>query len=645
MPVVIPEGVPEEAAARKALAFEGTTRRLVAGRASRFMLAVWGFVSGALFLGHLAGLPGAVSALALSVFFFAWLERRWAVAAARRTLDETVAEISLGRLPEAEGALTALRGAFWVRRAWARTIAFESAIVATRRGDLELARAHLDEALVHRWRPGDPGAAHEREAALALRALVLASSGEIELAEADIDAVRAGDASDEALARASLAEALVLQRAGERDLLRGLLEEDGDLMREALHPRERVMVRALNRWSRAPRVTPYRHAERAVPAEEPPIETWVERLAPDLAGFVDATARVRLGPSPLAPNLAAAAPTHAGLRAIHEARRTRGSPLWPLLAIAVGAFGAMGLMLLSAPPTAPGLGGATPSGNMETAGLFALVALAIGGFVSWSGRDARRTRERLRRDVVRQRARALTCSSADLAALTESSDALTAAHAALAMAESAERKGRWTDVLAKTEKGLQRVAKRSDASMVVGDLVSLRAFALSICDRQGEAEAELATIARGYPHGPHALLRVRLVEAIRRGKLGDAHAQLERHAADLPLSIREEALADMVRVVGGAVGAADAARLAAELTHDARLRTWLDGVAPTLLARFEEPGTRGDERVRIAPACAPGEAKDDAEENVIEDDRLVEGLAEEECHQGSSSASTARFTS
>jgi hypothetical protein len=149
------------------------------------------------------------------------------------------------------------------------------------------------------------------------------------------------------------------------------------------------------------------------------------------------------------------------------------------------------------------------------------------------------------------------------------------------------------------------------SSILLPDLLAERAFLLTVIDRAEKAVAQMAALRGSFPAYPflaRAELRVALAMRARRGDLDGASAALSGVTDDLPLSQRDETLADLVRAVASpdAAGAAEVSRLREELRVDPELRTWLGAVAPELLRAFEAPAE--PER-----AAAAGDAEAEAE--------------------------------
>ncbi len=591
--------------ARHAAIAQTTRSRLAIGRLGRFLLWLWATLA-AIWVAALTGIGLlALAVVPLGILGALRAERRWAASVASRVLADTFAAITLGRLVEAEATLTGLASSTWLPSGVRRLVAIQQGLCAVRRGDMRAALAPLDRAVELPAARGEHDAAYQRSGALAFRALARASIGQREAALADVLEVRsARSASPDAMARASLAEALVLEAAGERDALRELLERDRRILREATHPRERAIARALERLVRTPRATPYRIAEpRVENGDEPPVETWLARVAPSLAAFAESrrqpSARSLL-------ELAAPAPTAGGIAAVAAARGATATPMWPLVLLTLGAFGGLSWLLTGGGGPAGDVGAAGPATTSATTALAVLATFAGAGTVSLLGRLRARRRDRRRLIAARQGGPGAS-GAASLEELAASGDDATAAQARLLLADAAEREARWSDVLTEADRGLARVgspAVRRETGLLAPDLIGLRAFALAVLGRAEEADAELASISGGYPHYPRALYRVRLVQELRAGRLAAAAAHVEALSGDLPLSLREELLSDLVRAIASPSGVthAEAVRLADELASDEGSRAWIAAVAPGVLTAFDgEPTALG-----VPAATAPG---------------------------------------
>lgn len=152
--------------------------------------------------------------------------------------------------------------------------------------------------------------------------------------------------------------------------------------------------------------------------------------------------------------------------------------------------------------------------------------------------------------------------------------------------------------------------------------MSQRAFVLAALDRYEEAEAELASLPPAYPYRSRALLRVRLLSLVRRGQLAAAAKLASETHLDLPMTARDELLADGVcaAVKPESVGAGEMPRIRRELRTVESLRPWLLTVAPAALEAIERvtdetlPGRDDEANDRAAEAEAHAEAEAAREE-------------------------------
>jgi hypothetical protein len=161
-----------------------------------------------------------------------------------------------------------------------RAVDLQRAEMAWAKGDLLSARAFVELA-ANRSSLGDVTNVH-RGVALALRALIRAAKGETDQARLDIARARThGSAIPSGLARAELAEAMVLAKAGDRPALERHLEKNRTLLRQ-LAPRERAAARALERFALAGDQPPM-HADAPLAracGEVPSLSTWLANVLP-----------------------------------------------------------------------------------------------------------------------------------------------------------------------------------------------------------------------------------------------------------------------------------------------------------------------------------------------------------------------------
>jgi hypothetical protein len=631
-----------------------------------------GFLAGGLALVLFSGLVMILSGPSVAGIFallagaglIGFDRRRQAIGNASQILAASFRAVTLGRLADADRLLDE---ADKVRGPWARRIAdVQRAIVHLRRGDVAKACERLDEALA---RPlggyARDNALYQIEAAHALRAFARASLGDAEGAHRDIAAVRARPGvSAESLARASLAEAIILERTGGRDALRALLDRDKGLLLESCHPRERAIVRAYQRMVRVTTTTAYRAApprdEEAHRGDEPLLLDWVTRIAPGAAAFVRAP-RAHTGPAGPRVEVLPQATVGAHRQLLRSRADTaatvgkRSNRLRVLAGAAAVSAALVGLVAiiatlvaampdphrLDAPidPAIPVAFGAIP---FFPVALFALAtALGVAGFrVSRRVRhasDGERSRLGVARDAIGKGN--LDAASAALAGLEVREHDRLAAHASALQATIAERRCDAEAMLEAASTGLGRLARvhPHEAAMLQPELVAQRAFALTLLDRGGEAAAELTVLAqRTAPMRERDLFRVRLVGLARAGNLVEAARWIEQESGDLPLGVRDELLADLVRAAAApeSAGLGEVERLEHELRTEPEIRRWIEWVAPRALQAFRssdegDPGADVSAALplRVGPVDAEG-PRDVASE--IE----TEAEAEAEWHAG-----------
>jgi hypothetical protein len=567
--------------------------------------------------------------------------------------------IGQGKLREAEALLDAV-GSSRVRNVQ-RVALVQRALIALRRGDLTGAAAACDAAV--RVPLGLWNVVHavlHQTNAHGIRALVRASSGDAPGARSDIGEVRRDPhAPPQALARAALAEALLLEKEGDRGALASLLGRERRLLLDATEPRERAIVRGLQRLVRAPKTGVYRqpaHAPRlAEGAEEPALADWMLAVAPDVVPFVrprpqsDAAA----AHTPEARSSTAAAGTFAASAetaerfapneharaAIRQAREraareaARGAlsrQRWNialltamLVVLGVGlafTFGALPEpeMLL---PGADAQEGSSADSTvwllLPAASLYALAMLTVAVRVRRARRDTRKltaVATRILRGDHEGAARAL-------APLVKSSNAFVAAQAELYAAALAERRADFEGALARCDAALGRLSRYAArvlaSDLLLPEIISARAGALAALGRADEAAAEIAALPPAYPFLARARFRTELIALARRGDLAGAAKVAARAPIDLPIGPRDELLRDVVRAAASpeTAGSAEIERLRDELRAEPDHRAWLDAVAPGLLAAFDRATTADATEAahaESAPSSAPVRAESTA---------------------------------
>jgi hypothetical protein len=545
-----------------------------------------------------------------------------------------------GRGADAERILDGVEGRFqlgYIRR----VVDVQRANLALRRGDLDTALARADAAIA---RPVGLFTGSEERPQIAgargLKALILASKGEASRAREEIAAVRAvPEAGAEALARAAAAEAVILERAGERDALSAHLSAERRLLFDSTAPRERAVMRAYRRMLKAPRTSIYR---RAAPREaerhagsEPSVADWIAQIAPAAAPFARARASAAKGATE-AP-AARATEVEPGLRREAEERlRGKGAEgvgppagrlvgLWVLLIVIF-----VGIWQILSPGPVEAVPAPVPEpGEIASLGTWALGLLpaALAAFVGvLIARNLRRGRGLAA--ALSALARGDAGAEARLQTFVHAPQALVVGQAHLHLARLAEKRGEFEAALAHCDRGISAVAAKAGiralaSAMLLPDLVAERALILAATGRDQQASAEMAAVAEAFPaypfHAP-AALRVALVQRARRGDLEGAARLADGRSEDVPLPQRDETLADVVRALAHPedAGAGEIERLEDDLRSDPELRGWLAAVAPAAVAAFARSGA-APAGVRVA---APGPSAE------VEAER--EALAEQE---------------
>ncbi|MFO0756923.1 MAG: hypothetical protein U0359_10545 [Byssovorax sp.] len=550
----------------------------------------------------------------------------------RELLAMSFRSISLGKLGDAEDLLDEAEQS---RASWARRLCdLQRAIIAVRRGDLKAAKASLDDAVARPLeRYERQNALFQIEAAHGLRAFVRASLGEPVGAWQDIAVLRERPgASAESLARASLAEAVILARTGERDRLRLLLDRDKALLLENLHPRERAIVRAYQRMVRVATTSAYRVSasrEEESTRDEPALVDWVAKVAPSAAPFVRAPkpTTAAFGPPVAALPESAYDARDTVIKARYEGAAatgkttatarwlsTIGLSLGAILGI-LGAFVALIALSSAPPPVAPTVAAAPtalPFDPEVAATAFAMLLGATG-----LGALGLTFRRRLKRASLEELGRlaaardALGRAQLDAAALAiaplfNSQHDLVAAHASRA-ASGHRRAAR-----RRAGDAERRDLRRGPAEPRAG---GRRRDAAARADHAARAGADFARPARrgrrgavsadgrAYPTWERDIFRVRLVDLARAGRFQEAARWVEQNAGDLPLTVRDELLADLVRAVNApdSAGLGEMERIRDELKSEPAHRRWIELVAPRALAAFQWV-TEGGGEEEAAPA-------------------------------------------
>lgn len=510
-----------------------------------------------------------------------------------------------------------------------RSVDLQRALVALRLGEVDAALTHADAAVA---RPISRFMRQQERlhvaSAVSLRALLRAAAGDVVGARADIARTReAPEVLADSLAWAEVAEAILLEKEGDRDGLRAHLTRRRRVLFEHTHPRERAIVRAFQRMLGTKAASVYRRAAPRDPGhdEEPALTDWVARIAPAAAPFVRAPARTTSAPLP-AP--ASPAPEPAA-QAAAEARLTRGGrPLvrvmvvWVLLImvfLAIWEFLNPGPGAARAPVPPPEAVELSPfwslAPSMLLLGLFA-------GILTYQTARLRAQQARLVKALCTLAREDDVDAEKDLEALARAQTVMVSAQAHLALASLADRRADLAAALAHCDQGLARLntsailALASDA--LLPGLLSERAALLAATGRGVEARAEMDMCAQRSPSFgalASAQRRVALLDAAHRGDVAGA-AAVAAGLTNESLGLREELLADLARAAAGPadLGSSEIERLRVELRTDAISRTWIEVVAPAVLEAFgRAAGGRDAEAEGSAKEEPEGEATREAE--------------------------------
>ncbi|MFO0613326.1 MAG: hypothetical protein U0414_12095 [Polyangiaceae bacterium] len=532
-------------------------------------------------------------------------------------------ELSQGELGRAERrvdwALAADRD-----RLVTRSLGSWRAEIALARGDLDRALRGFDAALDLPARARDARDAAWLPMIRAERALTRALAGDDAGALADAAAVR--DLVDarafgprivatvvwvrRLLARAALAEIVVASRAGDLDRLTGLVAASRRVVLDGVPPRERTLLRAIERMARARATSVYR--ELASPPkderEASPAE-WVERVLPGASRFVHA----RPPASQRAPTSAKApAPLRRAEEPRHFGAASRLGLLWLLVGVVVFAY-----LQAEAPRS---VGDASWARAYVAAAIASAVILA-GIFLSSRGS---RPRVRAANDAM-----VLAATDPDDAALAglDARDLLIVAVKSVALAQIAFERASLGLALHHAEAASEAVDKMGHGADLVelrGMAHGARATALAALGRADDARAALDAIPMTYSSRAAMTVAVDVLAALASGRVADARAAAAQASDGMAVDTRCELLVDLLRATDpdGGTGLAESARLRAEL-GDPSARAFVMAVAPALLVAIEGDVAR-DRASRVEQERAEeAEAEEarDAEAEALERER------------------------
>lgn len=535
--------------------------------------------------------------LLFGVVFSALLVRLRVFAAANAQnalLRASNAHLDVGRFDEAERAVAGLEQSRFPQ--FRRAFHVQRAEIAARRGARDEALARVEPAIAEPigwlFRASQRTTAH---AARGLRAFLRASAGDDAGARDDIAALRAqDDVESSALVRAALAEAFLLDRAGDTAALREHLARSRALVLEAASPHERALLRAYEAMLEADAGSVYRRkGDRAAASDAGAVAAWVAGYAPNAAPFVRAVGVASADGGEAAPAPTPSAEAQRKVAAsrpgkVKVGRANTGTAL-AILMVLFGVFSGLWSGFTDSPY----------SGLWKVIAVFVALIVGVG---AWTVRNIRREARNERR--INAAFRAL--SAGDLARAAADIDFVprSAKHrvqVAHGRAEIALRSGAMGEALVQCDRAFIALAEVQGGTLVAPVapaagaavawdmariLAAQRSFALAALGRGDEALAEIAW-AQGFPTAL-AALRVRLLtHLVARDFEAAARVAAARDPAEL-IPVRDEVLADLAVFVGRARSRteAESARLSAELRRDPALSRWIDAVAPGLTAAF-----------------------------------------------------------
>jgi hypothetical protein len=535
------------------------------------------------------------------------LGSRWIVALGRKrqaALAASNAHVTASRFDEAEAAVAFLEGSrnpnvrrvFHTQRAW----------IAMARGDRDAAMAAVGRAIE------PPVGRFAREAqektivrARSVRAFLRACAGQAEGARDDIAAVRAVPEIEPVfLARASLAEARLLDEAGERAALGALLQRERELLVDGLPSHERALVHAYEAMADASAASVYRQRAARVDVDDEAarIAAWVAKLAPNAAPFVSTAAALPAGTKGA---LRAEAPSEA------ERKRMQGARSRKVKIPGNNAAVALWLLLIAGFTLLWSLAGATASWVSFT--LIGATFLGCFAFFWRKNRRSQRDATRLN-DAVRSLAAGKPPASLDALALEAKAPAHLM-HAHHVLAEGALRRGAAAEAVEHCDRAFEALAQANQGKLVAPVappsgtlpawdwsrlLSAQRATALAALGREDEAWAEIAW-ANGFAT-TLPIFSVRFFSSLHRGDYAAAAEAILARDPDVPLRDRDARLAAMAYFVGrpGARTMDAATQVRLDLRRDKGLGPFIDAVAPGLLLAFNVASAETESHERSA---------------------------------------------
>ncbi|WP_394841290.1 hypothetical protein LZC95_29995 [Pendulispora brunnea] len=500
--------------------------------------------------------------------------------------------VTRGHLDEAESILDAVSTR---SGPLLRVIAIQRALIAFYRGDAPKAIEQAGRAIDGRYAWLERFQENVQELnARGIRAVAAASCHDVAQVREDVQAIQnAPMASTQTRSHAVLAEAILLFREGRFDEVRAMLGAKRRLLLDCGAPRQRAIVRAMQRSIAARATSVYREAARrdAARGDEPLLASWIASIVPGADSFAPA-----VGPTVSSAQAVGvdALRTEEGVAHAAAAERAVKRPLvwgWKWIGLVLGVLVVMMVVQFLSPAYLPSSPPDEEIGTVEepsnplgplvvaALGTAALMALISGYRRHQVGKLSRA--ERLWADG--------DDTSAEMAFRDVSKTFLPgiAASARLYLAQIALHRAEFTGAIAECDVGLHKAMNDAVArQLLVPQLLSERAAALAALGRHDEASAAVGSISRvngAYPLLGAAQFRVRLLQALRRNALSSARDLARQRTPDLPLPLPAETLADALAATDDEhpEDAKEAQRILHELAMHADLRNWFDAVWPS----------------------------------------------------------------
>jgi hypothetical protein len=545
-------------------------------------------VGGALVFGH-ATFTGWALVL-VGGGFLALLELFARRVAVTHVMANAVRELIRDNADGAQAELDRARAAKVPLAAAPLVVASVEAEIALLRGRVDEVRAIVDRSLAL---PPDRidaiSDAISRRELTAVGAIARATANDSEGALRAAEAIEADETSSlRALARVTIARAIVLARGSRREELGELLRERTTMLDLGASARERGLVRAFARLARAPAASVYRRNATSTAKADP---GWIDAAAGDAADLLE---RREASAEPLAatPAEARRLPT-----AKTQPGRLRVLAVWTLLAMtALAVFqmlspapGGASDLIEPSEPSAPSEVALFAAGHAD---LIAAGAILLAGALLFRRiRTSMRSWDRTTQLTTAYARGAETEAMAGLQAIAKDINGALAAQASLTIATLSSLRGEASVARAAAESGLARLGREelrlATSDMLYPELVAQWAYALAA---EGDAKAARGALASmpDYARAIRSRFRVELVARWREGDEAGAAAWAERGERDMSLGAEDELLADAIRaaVRGDAMAGSERARIVDEV-GDPRWRRFLDGVAPGLAARVQ----------------------------------------------------------